>query len=82
MNLKKFLKAYTVTDRSPSGTKLTGYSRWGKDFVTFMNEWEGTTFQNGMYRIHTIDSISKYTQLVEGMFSATEGLSLRLLRIG
>ena len=72
---ERFKQRYQVTSRIPPGSgpivrtpleSTPGYEK-------FMREYAGATFNNGLYRIHTLDSRTKWEPLITEAFPGHAG---------
>lgn len=73
---ERFLQRYKVTSRlpaDPSSSVITNPLEVTPGYETFMREYAGATFNNGVYRIHALAHRAKWTHLIEEVFPEHAG---------
>lgn len=69
---ERFLKAFPLTSYPKKEVKkplvLPNSLKQSTGAVEFFSNFEGSTFSNGLYRVHSIVGIEKWTRIVEDSF--------------
>jgi hypothetical protein len=72
----QFKQRYQVTSRlppGPPGTILRSPLEDTPGYEEFMREYAGATFNNGVYRVHTLEGRAKWERLIKGAFPRFRG---------
>ena len=75
--LKRFLENLTLTSRTERKTieqvVLPILLNKASDAVEFLSKLSGSTFNGGLYRVHSLAEIEKWTKIVESAFPSFKG---------
>lgn len=74
---ERFLDTFSLTSNFPKNTtgqfQIPRLLSKASGAVEFISNFEGSTFSNGLYRVHPIKEIQKWTRIVEKFFPHFKG---------
>lgn len=76
---KTFLSTYSISsqvENKPDSELLSKIEPYATGFSTLMSSHGGSTFNNGIYRLHTLQDILKWTQIIEEEFVNYKGKAI------
>ncbi len=74
-----FLATYKISsqvENLPDMILLNKIEQYASGFSNFMSTHGGTTFNNGLYRLHAVQDIMRWTKLIEEEFTNYKGRAI------